>query len=215
MKLKSFGCSHIFGSDHQDQDPQTLRASQTTWPALLAKHLDYPYECYAQAGIGNLRIAEHVLVHAAQEPAVFVINWTYIDRFDYIHPATNAWASIRPGQTDGTSNTYYRQFHSEYRDKLTSLMQIKLCIDTLTLNNIPFIMCNTDELLFETKWHTSPAINKLQQLIQPHIKTFDHKNFIEYAKEKGHPTSAHDHVLESGHAACAEYAQLHFGIDKI
>ena len=217
MKLKSFGCSHIWGSDLRDcpETPNIYQYSRLTWPALVAQHLNLEYECYAHAGVGNLYIAEHVLAEAEKEPALFVINWTYIDRFDYINPATNSWSTVRPGNTDRDSDLYYRSFHSEYRDKLTSLMQIKLCIDTLERKRIPFIMCNIDSLLFETKWHTSETIIALQKSIWPHILTFDNKNFIEYAKENGHPASAHDHILESGHAACAEYARLHFGIDEI
>lgn len=211
MKLKSFGCSHIFGSDLIPNNSKI--PSLKTWPALLAQHLKMDYECFAWPGIGNLRIAEQILAQDTKEPALFVINWTYIDRFDYIHPATNTWTTIRPSMADRVSDTYYRLFQSEYRDKLTTLMHMKLCIDTLALNNIPFIMCNTDNLLFETKWHTSPAIIELQRSIESHIKTFNCKNFIEYAKENGHPVSTHDHVLESGHQACADYALLHFGIN--
>ena len=200
MKLKSFGCSHIWGSDLIPDNSKT--PSLKTWPALLAQHFDLEYECFALPGAGNLYIAEQLLTEAEKDPALFVINWTYIDRFDYVDPATNCWATARPGNRDRASDVYYRSFHSEYRDKLTSLMQIKLCIDTLTQKRVPFIMCNTDSLLFETKWHTSEAIKELQKSIQPYILTFDNKNFIEYAKENGHPVSAHDHILESGHAAC-------------
>lgn len=203
MKLKSFGCSHIFGNDHQDQSAG--RPSHSTWPALLAKYLDLQYECYAQAGAGNLYIAEQVLAQATREPALFVINWTYIDRFDYIHPSTNDWATIRPSQTDRVSDTYYRQFQSEYRDKLTTLMGMKLCMDTLTQQNIPFIISYLDPLTFDQAWHTSPAVTALQTALEPRMFEFDHMNFVEYAKQKGHPSSALDHVLESGHKACADY----------
>lgn len=217
MKLKSFGCSHIWGSELSDScvDPGQLKHSNSTWPALLAQHFDLEYKCYALPGVGNLYIAEQILTEAEKEPALFVINWTYIDRFDYIDPATNCWTTALPGNQDSASGSYYRSFHTEYRDKLTSLMQIKLCIDTLTQKGIPFIMCNTDSLLFDTTWHTSPAINALQESIKAIMFSFDNKNFIEYAKENGHNASAHDHILESGHVACAEYARLHFGVDKI
>lgn len=217
MKLKSFGCSHIWGSELKDSRAESVnvRYSNSTWPALLARHLNLEYECNARPGVGNLYIAEQILAAAELEPALFVINWTYIDRFDYIDPGTNIWTTIRPGNNDRTSDLYYRSFHTDYRDKLTSLIQIKLCIDTLTQRKIPFIMCSLDSLLFETAWHTSDTITALQQSIQPHVLNFDNKNFVEYAKENGHLISAHDHVLESGHQACFEYAQLHFGIDKI
>jgi hypothetical protein len=207
MKLKSFGCSHIFGNDLPDCPviPKQGQHSRLTWPALIAQHLNLDYECYAHAGVGNLYIAEQILAEAYKEPGLFVINWTYIDRFDYVHPATNGWTTIRPSLTDRVSDTYYRQFQSEYRDKLTTLMQMKLCADTLNQNNIPFIMSYTDSLIFDQSWHINPATSALQAALKNIVFEFDNRNFINYAKENGHPVSAHDHVLESGHRACADY----------
>ena len=63
MKLKSFGCSFIFGSELHDDGYGGPHAtpSQHTWPALLAKDLGYDYQCYARPGSGNLRILNEVL----------------------------------------------------------------------------------------------------------------------------------------------------------
>ena len=74
-----------------DADPQP---SRSTWPALLAQHLGFEYECWAQPGCGNLMVAEQVIHHLSlpnndTQPAVFVINWTYSDRFDYCDPAND------------------------------------------------------------------------------------------------------------------------------
>ena len=63
MKLKSFGCSFIWGSDLPDDGRNLPRAtaSRLTWPALLAQDLEYEYECHARPGAGNLQITERLL----------------------------------------------------------------------------------------------------------------------------------------------------------
>ena len=135
MKLKSFGCSFIFGTDLDDDG---RAASNLTWPAQIAKKLNYQYECYARPGAGNLQIMEQVLNQCEDpEPVMFVIGWTWIDRFDYYNAHWNPQQSLSPWQTimpidqDTLANTYYRDLHSEYRDKLTNLTYIKLVLDTL------------------------------------------------------------------------------------
>jgi len=90
--LKSFGCSFIFGSELLDSDIDSVicTPSQHTWPALVAKHLDFEYECYASPGSGNLQILERLLnqLPTITSSDVVIIGWTWIDRFDYCN---NSW----------------------------------------------------------------------------------------------------------------------------
>jgi hypothetical protein len=216
MKLKSFGCSFIFGSDLADdgRDQPFATASKFTWPALLAQDLQMQYECYARPGSGNLRILEKVLSVATQEPAVFVIGWTWIDRFDYvvdfanqrhnIHDLAdecNLWRTMMPQDRSANSDFYFRQLHNQYRDKLSSLIYIKTAIDTLTQKNLPFIMTYMDELLFETEWHASSAVTDLQTSIRPYMTKFEDKTFLEFAKVHNFPISETLHPLEPAHQA--------------
>ena len=136
MDIKSFGCSFIFGSELADQFEST--PSRSTWPALLANHLNVGYQSYARPGIGNLQIAEQILNHLS--PALYIIGWTWIDRFDYADSKSAQWHTILPVDTDPIAHHYYRDLHSQYRDKLTTLMNIKLVIDTLKQKDYPFIM---------------------------------------------------------------------------
>jgi hypothetical protein len=224
MKLKSFGCSFVWGSEMADAEPYP---SQRSWPALLAQHLNLPYQCMARPGGGNLLIAEQVLNHVAlpgagdrlMSPAVFVINWTFIDRFDYTTAVEARWDTIRPGGSwDGQESLaehYYRNLHSQYRDKLTTLMHIKLCIDSLQQAGHEFIMTYMDELILETKWHTSPAVLRLQEYIRPHLRQFDGRNMLDYSRDRGHDFGHQAHPLESAHADLFQYALANFGIDKI
>jgi hypothetical protein len=226
MKLKSFGCSFIFGSDLAD-DGRNLpipTPSNRTWPAHLAKHLGYSYECYARPGAGNLQIAERVLTTmVGSADSVFVIGWTYIDRFDYTNSAItndpilarwNNWHTIRPMDQGSLAQTYYRDLHSEYRDKLNSLMCIKLVIDTLKQKSIPFLMTNMDSLLFDQRWNHTPAVIELQEYVSPYIQDFEGQNFLNWSRKQGYEISPSMHPLEQAHAAATEIMLAAFDKQK-
>jgi hypothetical protein len=212
--LKSFGCSFIFGSDLADDGRDQHRAtpSQLTWCAHLARDLGQNYECHARPGSGNLQILERVLnqIPTSTPKDLFVIGWTWIDRFDYYNPHYNPrtsltpWSTIMPIDTNDTAKMYYRDLHSEYRDKFTSLTYIKLAADSLEQQGIPYIMTYMDELLFDQRWHTSPAVLSLQEQVRPCMTTFDGKSFLEWSKQKGFPISETLHPLEPAHQAAFE-----------
>ena len=219
MNLKSFGCSFIYGSELSDEilyDPIRQQPwphhSKLTWPSHLAQHLNYDYQCYARPGAGNLQIAERVLSHlATNETALFVINWTFIDRFDYVNvnnpnswPGAMSWSTIMPVDETAIAKTYYKDLHSEIRDKLTTLMSIKLVVDTLQQKNCPFVMTYMDDLMFDKRWHTTPAITDMQDYILPHMTTFDGLNLQQFAKKNGYPITSIGHPLEQAHAAAGE-----------
>ena len=207
MMLKSFGCSFIFGSDLSD-DGQTVTyatPSKLTWPALMAKKIGLNYACYARPGSGNLRILESVLSHAATgEKDLFVIGWTWIDRFDYT-TTQDEWKTILPVDTTALAKTYYKDLHSQYRDKLTTLLQIRIAIDALNQSQIPFIMTYMDDLIFESKWHTTSAVIRLQEFVQPYMTTFEGNTFLDWARTKNYEISPTLHPLEPAHAAAAEF----------
>jgi hypothetical protein len=214
MNLKSFGCSFIFGSELSDdgRNGRYATGSRLTWPAHLAKHLGYEYLTYSRPGSGNLQIAERVLSQlATNEQAFFVIGWTYIDRFDYVD-ANNPnnkfpgmpWSTIMPVDTTDIANTYYKNLHSETTDKLITLISVRLVIDTLKQKGCPFIMTYMDDLMFDQRWHTTPAITDLQDYIRPHMTTFEGTNFQQWSKKNGHAITDIGHPLESAHAAAGE-----------
>lgn len=193
MKLKSFGCSFIYGSD--------LASTRNTWPALLAQHHNLKYQCCAWPGVGNLHIAESVLNALADpEPAVYVVGWTWIDRFDYTQDC-DRWTTVLPGQNTVEADQYYRLFHSQYRDKLTTLINIKTVQDAVLGAGHKLIMTYMDDLIFETEWHTSPAIEMLQAAIKPQMTQFENTTFLDWAKQNGHKISPAWHPLESAHRA--------------
>jgi hypothetical protein len=227
MKLKSFGCSFIYGTDLADnkRNGENLTPSKHTWAAHLARHLGYQYRCYARPGSGNLQIAERVLSHATQADCdLFVIGWTWTDRFDYnnsvvsndpIQSKWNNWKTIMPVDTDELAKYYYKALHSEYRDKLCSLMYIKLVIDTLQQKHIPFIMTHMDNLMFDAQQNTTHAITDLQEYIKPFITKFDSMTFLEWSRAKGFDISTTLHPLEQAHQAAADYMIKFFDKQKI
>jgi hypothetical protein len=208
MMLKSFGCSFIFGTDLPDEGRPGMYAgpSQLTWPALIAKKTNLDYGCYACPGSGNLRILESVLSHAAsgKKENLFVIGWTWIDRFDYT-TTQDEWKTILPVDETALAKTYYKDLHSQYRDKLTTLLQIRNAIDVLNQYQIPFIMTYMDDLIFESEWHATSAVIGLQEYIRPYMTTFEGNTFLDWARTKNYEISPTLHPLETAHAAAAEF----------
>lgn len=215
MKLKSFGCSFIFGSELSDDGSHTNydHYSRLSWPALLAKTLGYDYDCYARPGAGNLRILEAILSQAeSNENDLYVIGWTWIDRFDYkIDDAVpvyrrdaTGWSTILPNDSNKQAEFYYKHLYSQFTDKLTTLAYIKLAVDTLNQKNIPFIMTYMDDLIFESQWHSTPAVAGMQNYIQPYVSTFQGKNFIDWSRDQNLPVSQSLHPLEAAHQAAAD-----------
>lgn len=206
MILKSFGCSFIFGTDlpvdtndgPDFYEPHAL-FSRKTWPALIAKDIGLDYISYAKAGCGNLRILERVLMQAAvPDPAVFIIGWTWIDRYDYTN-SSDAWQTIVPVDSTDQANFYYRNLHSQYRDKFSTLVYIKTAIDMLNQRKIPFLMTYMDDLIFEDQWHTNPGIVELQNYVRPYLTQFENKNFLDWSRGKKFPISPGLHPLEEAH----------------
>jgi hypothetical protein len=214
MKIKSFGCSFIFGSDLSDLSDHHVSKnpvgtfSNLTWPAVLAKNLGFEYECHARPGSGNLQIAERVMNQCAQDrDSIFVIDWTWIDRFDYIKSDDfwQPWETIRPSTVEPIAKTYYSTLHSEYKDKLNSLLLAKSVIDILLEKNITFIMTYEDELMFDQHWHVSSAVIHLQNYVKPFTTTFEGMTFLNWSRSKGHKESHNWHPLEQAHQEAANY----------
>ena len=208
MLVKSFGCSFIFGTDLPDQTDSF--PSRLTWPAIFSQQQGHHYRCHAQGGIGNMAIADAALTEIAQNyTALFIIGWTWIDRFDYVKENSKSphdlWNTVRPTDTDTVSKTYYQHLHSELRDKFSSLMAMRLVIDSLRDRGFPFIMTYQDELLFDRRYNTTPAILALQDYVEPYMTQFEGETFLNWSRNKGYPESARWHPLEAAHQAAGDY----------
>ena len=208
MKLKSFGCSFTYGSDLADCNVPDWGASRQTWPSLLAQCQSLIYECHAWPGIGNLQIMNSVLEQCSlNDPAVFVINWTWLDRFDFMEPTTEHWITLRPDGDTKKHQLYYKYFYNQYHAMLINAVYIKTTIDLLKTRNIQFIMTLQDSTLFnkvDPGWQDPRSISFLQKQIKPHIVYFDNDTFLNWSKKKGFPISETLHPLEAAHQAAFE-----------
>ena len=213
MKLKSFGCSFIYGSDLDDckHIDTNVCPSMKTWPALIASRLGMEYVCRARGGSGNLCILDRIMKSIRFNGLSFYcINWSYIDRFDYVDinggiGEGNDWKSLTPKSLDQIGENYYRNLHSEYRDKLTSLMYIKTAIDFLKKNNCPFIMTYMDNLILDKHYHMNPGIEQIQNSVRDSLHDFEGLNFLDWSRHQGYKISPQNHPLEDAHQAAAEY----------
>ena len=213
MKLQSFGCSFIFGTDLSDDGRHRNYAtgSHLTWPALLAKKMGLDYETRARPGAGNLQILERLMNTVVESDSLYVIGWTWIDRFDYVDhdlkniwPGRTSWSTLMPIDNSDKAKMYYRHLHSEYRDKLSNLIMIKTAIDCLQQHNRRFIMTYMDHILFCREWHLTPAVALLQDQIRPYVTDFNGQNFLDWSRSNGFEISATMHPLEKAHAAAAD-----------
>lgn len=214
MQIISFGCSFTFGTELADDGHGKPKPtpSKLTWPALVASRLEADYYCLARGGSGNLSILDRVLTRCYYHPTdFFVINWTFIDRFDYSDPAgrhfdngINEYLTARPGELDKVSDFYFRNMHSEYRDKFTNLMYIKTAIDQLLLSGSKFLMTAIDPMIFCERWHAPPHIIKLQEAVRPYILDFEGRNFLDWSRDREFEITPAGHPREQAHAAAAE-----------
>lgn len=220
MILKSFGCSFVFGTELSDigsniaaiDDPRILKThSKLTWPALLAQSKNHKYMSYAKPGSGNLNIADTVLSHVVDNSAdIFVIQWTWIDRFDYVAdqvPNRNTfhrWKTLQPSQDTELNQMYFGALHSQYRDKLTSLMAIKAVVDMLQHYNRRFVMTYVDDLLWESQYQITPAIEALQTALRPVMTSFEGQSFWKWCQQNQFPLAPGNHPKEAAHQAAFE-----------
>ena len=213
MKLKSFGCSFIYGSELQVNlkenncigDP----LSYDTWPSLVADHYQFEFENYAWPGIGNLRILEQVLSQSElEDPAFFIIGWTWLDRFDFIDPLDETWDTLRPGGDTDLHKMHYKHFYHQYHTMLTNASYISTAINVLNSKNIPFCMTLMDNTLFDPidpAWQDPYALRILQRSIKPYITWFDDMDFLSWSRENNYPISEAWHPLEEAHVAAGNY----------
>jgi len=211
MKIKSFGCSFIYGtelSDQVDHDHPPFAYSNLTWPALIAQKLGLKYECRAFPGIGNLKILCDVISQASlDDPAIFLINWTWIDRFDFVNDQEQ-WSTLRPSEDDDVSNIYYKHLQSQLKDMITSVYAVNTAIDFMREQKINFVMTYMDRTMLEPinpNWHDPKYVSVIQNKIKNFLVDFDEKNFLDWSRDQGFAISENWHPLEQSHQAAADY----------
>jgi hypothetical protein len=205
--IVSCGDSFFYGSDLKDcgiwEHP-----SQSTWPALIAKSLNLSYVSSAKAGVGNLQILQQVISNLLQykNSSFYFINWTWIDRFDYVNLTNKDWHTVRPSFDNPTVDQfYYKHLHSELSDKFNSLVYINQAISLLEKYQCKFVMTYMDKLVLDQQWHAPEYVKLLQQQVRKHLKDFDGHTFLEWSRLNHYPESTGWHPLEPAHRQASEY----------
>lgn len=215
MKLKSFGCSFVYGSDLPDcqhrEGADHPPPSAMTWPSLLAKMLRYDHECYAWPGTGNLRILERVLSQVNDpDPSIYLINWTWIDRMDYVdddvHPwQAWAWQSVMPGDQGHFGKLYFKNYHAQIKDQVNSLILIHQAISELQRRSLPFVMTYMDELIIEKFYPSNHGLAQMRDHVMQYLVSFQGQNFLQWSESLGYEISDKAHPLQQAHQSAAEY----------
>jgi len=204
-KLHAFGDSFTYGSDLSDCGN---KPSLYTWTSLLSNHLEKEYVCYAKAGSSNQTIVRKVFdnIHNIKDDDTVVVNWTWIDRWDFFNLQKSNWETVRPDSVDSIFyKNYYKYFQSELWDKFETLKAINLISNTLENYNIKLIMTCIDKLVFDTTWHCPKYIENLQDSVKDKIIWFDGLGFYDWAKYKQYKISDKWHPLEEAHKKAFEY----------
>lgn len=208
-KLKSFGCSFIFGSELHDVALETgMSPSLSTWPALIAKKLNLEYECYARPGQGNFKIYCDILANSYQDDnSIYVINWTWIDRHDYIN-AREQWDTLRPAQETELQEFYYRNLHSQLNDMISNASWIVTAAEHLRSLGRPFVMTYMDYNLLtpiDPDWHDPRYLEILQLKLKDILKSFNGLNFFDWSRQHNYAISDSWHPLEAAHQGAANH----------
>jgi hypothetical protein len=199
--LKSFGCSFIYGSDMPNE-------YETAWPQLISDQLNLSHHCYAYPGIGNFKIYCDILANSYKnDNSIYLINWTWIDRFDYINQYEQ-WDTLRPAESGDLEKFYYQNFHSQMCDMISSASYIVSAAEHLSSLNCPYIMTYMDYNLLaqvDPTWQDPRYLEVLQNKLEKILVNFDGANFLDWSRSQNYQISSTWHPLEQAHVAAAKY----------
>ena len=213
----AFGDSFTRGDELADCPEHTndFAHSTHTWPAILSQIRNCKYYCYALGGVGNQYIGWQI-ANRLRLDSLFIVNWTYFERFDYVDIDSDQWATVHPRHDNKMNHYFYKHIDSEVWNTYRNLLHMHSAISLLKQNNIDFYMTcidsrysmHVDNMLnfANPKWND--AIIKLHEQVQPHIITFEELNFVDWSAYNGFAVGSHGHPLEKAHLAAAKYIKM-------
>lgn len=217
MKIVSFGDSFIFGSELQDNHD-----GAKAWPGLIAKKLGADYETMAIPGCGNDAIARQIFEYFSEhspENTLAVINWTWAVRWDFYIVSQEKWTTLGPTcvpsklESDVGLNEakrivdFYNDYtgHSTLWEKYRSLQVIFSAQSFLRGLGVKTIETCMDDEIFDRRFHAPGYVQKLQNLVQPSMRDFEGKNFLDWCRDRGYTiTEPGWHPIEPAHDFAAE-----------
>ena len=207
MKIKAFGCSFIWGTDLSDA--KFPLGSYHTWPALIARARALDYKNCAIGGIGNTQIAAMIATELGEDDnadSIYVIQWTWADRFDYIDNE-QMWQTLRPSLEMAHAENYYRNLHSDFLDRFTSLQNIAATVALLNRHDQKFIMTALDTSLRDpvSADYFHPAIlDSYWNMVCSYLHWFQDLDFLSWSRKHGFAESKLCHPLEDAHVGAAQ-----------
>jgi hypothetical protein len=113
-------------------------------------------------------------IYFSKKEDIFVINWSWLDRFDFIDPVHEHWCTLRPGDNSDIHRLYYKNFYNQYHTMIINASYISSTISLLKKYNLKFIMSLIDTTLFDVVdplWQDPKSISLLQKEIKPYTIT--------------------------------------------
>ena len=215
-KIIAFGDSFTRGDELADcpavSDEHPSAHSTRTWCALLAHKLGIEYDCRAMGGRGNQYIGWQI-ANRFRPDTLFIVNWTYFERFDYVDIDSDRWTTVHPRHDHKLSHYFFKHIDSEVWNTYRNLQYMHSAISLLKQNNIDFIMTcldskysnSVDKILNFTNSKWNDAIEKLHEQVSPHITTFEKLDFLSWSKHNKYEIGAQGHPLEKAHTEAAKY----------
>jgi len=217
MKIVSFGDSFIWGSELTNNHD-----GSRAWPGLCAQKLGCEYATLAVPGCGNDNIARQIFQYFSNNPStdtLAVINWTWMQRWDFYVSAADAWTTLGPTCVPVKLTQYWSQdqaagvidFYSQHAgnsilwNRWRNLQTISSVQNYLLAQGIVNIQTCMDSMLYDTKYHAPDYIQTLQQLTQPQMQSFEGVDFLTWSRQQGYTvTEPGWHPLEAAHLAAQD-----------
>ena len=217
-KIVGFGDSFVWGSEIANNNDGSL-----AWPSLVALTLNAEYETLAEPGCDNDAIARQIYHYFSindSKHTLAVINWTWALRWDFYMANQDTWITLGPAcvpeklvhLVDHTQAQRVVDFYKDYANssilwnKFRNLQTIFAVQQFLKVYNIAAVQTYMDDMLFSTEWHAPDYVRQLQNLVRPHMSTWDGKNFLDWCRARGHEiTDPGWHPLASAHEDAASY----------
>jgi hypothetical protein len=216
-KIVGFGDSFVFGSELVDNHD-----GSKSWIAQAAHNLDCLYSTTATPGCGNDHIARQIYSYFENntvENTLAVINWTWINRWDFYIVEHETWITLGPtcvpeklknlvSRTDAQDMIEFykhRANSSILWNKFRNLQTIFAVQTYLKSKNIANVQTYMDYELLSRQWHAPDYVQVLQDLVEPDLELFEGQNFVDWSYKNGFEvTTAGLHPLTDAHvAACA------------
>lgn len=221
----SFGDSFTWGTDLSDCTQTWPHGySKLTWPALLAEHIGAAYTCRALGGASNSYILRSLIkrLPLLDSNTLVILNWTYIDRWEFFNSGSKEWETLRPSGTENHKffDCYFKNLHSQYWNIYESLKNILFAHELLKNRNVKFISTCLDTQIINEEFvndyfdynNKSLDVRTIISLVKDDLSWFNNHGFVDWANTHNFPLGKTKHPLEEAHQAAFEYIKHELNI---